>query len=86
MSNRHKFVKITLPFAHLKSKKELAKDRGNDLRSDGAVYICSYNENAVVSVASNCYTYKPVGTVKRYSIANKCKIDATELHIIKKYK
>lgn len=71
----------------LKSKKELAKSaRGTfDYFSDGSVYVCSWNDNSVVSVASNCYTHEPLGTAKRYSYAQKSKIDVPQPNIILKY-
>lgn len=71
----------------LKSKKELTKeDRGSfDFRSDGSVYICSWNDNAVVTVASNCYTHEPIGSVKRYSCAKKGNIEVPRPNLIKKY-
>ncbi|KRZ65160.1 PiggyBac transposable element-derived protein 3, partial [Trichinella papuae] len=34
---------------------------------DGEMYVCRWNDNAAVTIASNYYTHFPVGTVKRFS-------------------
>ncbi|KAJ4446621.1 hypothetical protein ANN_13318 [Periplaneta americana] len=61
-------------------------ERGTfDYRCDGDVYICRWNDNAVVTLASNHQTHLPTGTAKRYSRQNKKKIDIPEPRIVRNY-
>ena len=51
----------------LTSTKEMKKStRGMfDFRCDGTVFMCKWNDNSVVTVASNCQTHTPVYEVRR---------------------
>ena len=51
----------------LTSTKEMKKStRGTfDFRCDGTVFMCKWNDNSVVTVASNCQTHTPVHEVRR---------------------
>ncbi|KRX76103.1 PiggyBac transposable element-derived protein 3 [Trichinella sp. T6] len=52
---------------------------------DGEMYVCRWNDNAAVTIASNYHTHFPVKTVKRYSKAEKKHVDITEPNIIRQY-
>ncbi|KRX84592.1 PiggyBac transposable element-derived protein 3 [Trichinella sp. T6] len=52
---------------------------------DGEMYVCRWNDNAAVTIASNYHTHFPVKTVKRYSKAEKKHVDITEPKIIQQY-
>lgn len=71
----------------LKDKKEMRKlCRGDfDFRCDGDVYVCTWNDNAVVRVASNHLTHQPVGKTKRYSRVQHARIDVKQPHVIRRY-
>lgn len=71
----------------LPDNKTFAKEpRGSmDYRSDGTVFICRWNDNAVVTVASNHQTHEPISNTKRYSKSAKKKIDITQPALIKYY-
>ncbi|GFS85105.1 piggyBac transposable element-derived protein 2 [Trichonephila clavipes] len=71
----------------LKSPKEAKKwQRGNfDYRSDGQVYICSWKDSAVVTIASNYITHEPVTQTKIFCNAQKKKIDLRQPNLIKMY-
>ncbi|GFS75159.1 hypothetical protein NPIL_571891, partial [Nephila pilipes] len=51
---------------HLPEKNTLAKEtRGaKDFRSEGTVFICHWNDNTVVTVASNHQTHEPISNTK----------------------
>ncbi|XP_003377622.1 presenilin-1, partial [Trichinella spiralis] len=52
---------------------------------DEEMYVCRWNDNAAVTIASNYHTHFPVKTVKRYSKAEKKHVDITEPNIIRQY-
>ncbi|KRY45196.1 PiggyBac transposable element-derived protein 3 [Trichinella britovi] len=45
------------------------------------MYVCRWNDNAAVTIASTYHTHFPVKTVKRYSKAEKKHVDITEPNI-----
>ena len=51
----------------LTSTKEMKKSTPGtfDFRCDGTVFMCKWNDNSVVTVASNCQTHTPVHEVRR---------------------
>ncbi|GFT69598.1 piggyBac transposable element-derived protein 3 [Nephila pilipes] len=58
---------------HLLDNNTLAKEtrRAMDFGSDVTVFICHWNDNAVVSVASNHQTQQPISYTNRYSKSEK---------------
>ena len=54
-----------------------------DYSNDREVFICRWNDYAVVTVASNHQTHEPISNTKRYSKSVKKKIDVTQLALIK---
>ncbi|KAJ4435821.1 hypothetical protein ANN_18440 [Periplaneta americana] len=68
------------------SKEMKKKKRGEfDFRCDGDIYMCRWNDNSVVTLASNYQTHLPLGTTKRYSRQSKKRIDVPEPHKVRRY-
>ncbi|XP_003377533.1 piggyBac transposable element-derived protein 3 [Trichinella spiralis] len=62
------------------------KSRGYfDHTCDGDMYVCRWNDNVTVTIASNYHTHFPVGSVKRYSRAEKKHVNITQPNIIRQY-
>ncbi|GFT84621.1 piggyBac transposable element-derived protein 3 [Nephila pilipes] len=61
---------------HLLDNNTLAKEirEAMDYRSDETGFICRWNDNLVVAVASNHQTHEPISNTKRYSKSAKKKI------------
>ena len=60
------------------------KGRGSfEYRSDGTVYICKWNDNAIVGSASNYETHEPLHKCKRRVKSVRLKIN--QLHLISSY-
>lgn len=63
----------------------LKKNRGYfEYCSDGTVFIVRWNDNSVVSVASNCLTHEPVTTASR-CVNGASNVQITLPHLIKYY-
>jgi hypothetical protein len=63
-------------------KKEI---RGNfQYCCNGKVYIAKWNDNAVVNVASNCYTHEPVLSVTR-RVKGSSQVAVTQPHLVRRY-
>ncbi|KRZ70587.1 PiggyBac transposable element-derived protein 3 [Trichinella papuae] len=62
------------------------KDRGFfDHICNGIVYLCKWNDNTIVTMASNHLTHRPVGSVQRYSQAQKKHIKIRVPEIVRRY-
>ncbi|GFU19295.1 hypothetical protein NPIL_133291 [Nephila pilipes] len=53
-----------------------------DYSRDGYVFICCWNDTAIVTVASNHQMHEPVSYIKRYSKLTKKKIHVTQPALI----
>ena len=49
------------------------------------ILLCSWNDNNVVTMASNCHTVEPMKKVKRWSAKHKQSIDVPQPHLISQY-
>ncbi|KAJ4446437.1 hypothetical protein ANN_13133 [Periplaneta americana] len=68
------------------AKEMKKKKRGEfDFWCDGDIYMCRWNDNSVVTLASNYQTHLLLGTTKRYSRQSKKRIDVPEPYIVRKY-
>ncbi|KRX26744.1 PiggyBac transposable element-derived protein 3 [Trichinella nelsoni] len=52
---------------------------------NGTVYVCIWNDNAVVTLASNHLTHHPVGSVQRYSQSQKKHVKIRMPEIVRRY-
>lgn len=51
---------------------------------NGKVYVTKWHDNAVVNVASNCYTHEPVLSVTR-RVKGSSQVAVTQPHLVKRY-
>lgn len=59
--------------------------RGNfEYCCNGKVYIAKWNDNAVVNVASNCYTHEPVLSVSR-RVKGSSQVTVSQPHLVRRY-
>ncbi|KRY23862.1 PiggyBac transposable element-derived protein 3 [Trichinella patagoniensis] len=52
---------------------------------NGTVYVCRWNDNAVVTLASNHLTHHPTGSVQRYSQSQKKHVKIRMPEILRRY-
>ncbi|KRY99483.1 PiggyBac transposable element-derived protein 3 [Trichinella zimbabwensis] len=52
---------------------------------NGTVYVCRWNDNAVVTLASNHLTHHPIGSVQRYSQSQKKHVKIRMPEIVRRY-
>jgi len=61
------------------------KSRGSfEYCCNGKVYIAKWNDNAVVNVASNCFTHEPVLSVTR-RVKESSQVSVTQPHLVRRY-
>ena len=73
----------------IKDNKAIGKESCGtyDFRYDSAnkILVVRWNDNSVVTLASNCHLVHPVGTSKRYSRSEKKMLDISETSLVKYY-
>ncbi|KRX82826.1 PiggyBac transposable element-derived protein 3 [Trichinella sp. T6] len=52
---------------------------------NGTVYVCRWNDNPVVTLASNHLTHHPIGSVQRYSQSQKKHVKIRMPEIVRRY-
>ncbi|KRX51928.1 PiggyBac transposable element-derived protein 3 [Trichinella sp. T9] len=52
---------------------------------NGTVYVCRWNDNAIVTLASNHLTHHPIGSVQRYSQLQKKHVKISMPQIVRRY-
>ena len=70
----------------MKTKKDMKKtNRGSfDYRCDGKVFVCQWNDNSIVNIASNFCTHEPIQNAKRR--VKKCSdTSVPQPYLVKKY-
>jgi len=61
------------------------EERGTfDYQCDGAVFMCRWHDNSVVTVASNYISHLPIQYIKRYSREKK-RVDLQQPNLIHRY-
>ena len=74
------------PITSVKRFKKLA--RGSEehrLDAQSNIIVARWNDNSVVTMASNCHGVEPIGSVQRWSKAEGKVIDVPQPHLISKY-
>ncbi|KRX74693.1 PiggyBac transposable element-derived protein 3 [Trichinella sp. T6] len=56
-----------------------------DYVCNGTVYVCRWNDNPVVTLASNHLTHHPIDSVQRYSQSQKKHVKIRMLEIVRRY-
>ncbi|KRX48145.1 PiggyBac transposable element-derived protein 3 [Trichinella murrelli] len=52
---------------------------------NGTVYVCRWNDNAIVTLASNHLTHHPIGSVQRYSQSQKKHVKIRMPETVRRY-
>jgi len=55
------------------------------LDSTSNIAVVRWHDNSVVTLASNCQGVEPVGSAKRWSSAEKCRVDITQPYVVFQY-
>lgn len=55
------------------------------LDSTSNIAVVRWHDNSVVTLASNCHGVEPVGSAKRWSSAEKCRVDITQPYVVSQY-
>lgn len=69
----------------LETKALKKQNRGTfDYRCDGTVFIVKWNDNSVVTLASNCLTHEPLHTANR-RVKGNANVAVTQPHVVRRY-